>query len=324
MVNKINKIVQLTIIMTFIVIMLGAYTRLKDAGLGCPDWPGCYGHILAPATSANFSQIDSYKAWLEMIHRYTAGSLGILILYITAQSLRLRNKSPRLWIYTTCVLTLVILQALLGMLTVTLGLYPVIVMLHLLGGVAILGLLWWISLNINHHNANNYIKHPNIQYLTWLCIIVLFCQIALGGWTSANYAALVCADFPTCQGKIWPTMDWYNAFNFTKVGIFASPGTPLENDARVTIQMAHRIGAIITAILICALAYILIRSRIKFFKILGSLLLALLCIQITLGIVNVLTGLPLITSLAHNLTAVLLLLCLIYILFLNVKHNTNK
>lgn len=325
MTDSIHKIIQLTIAMTFIVIILGAYTRLKDAGLGCPDWPGCYGHILAPTTNEHFNQVAVYKAWLEMIHRYVAGSLGLLILYIAIKSLFIRNKFPQLWIYTHCVLGLVILQALLGMLTVSLGLYPVVVMLHLVGGFSILALLFWILLTIKYNKHHNFVQPIyHVKLLTLACIIVLFCQIALGGWTSANYAALVCADFPTCQGNLWPNMDWYNAFNFTKVGIFASPGEPLENDARVAIQMAHRLGALLSTIMISVLAYVLLRTKKNSLRIPSIILLILLCAQITLGIMNVLLELPVMISLTHNAVAALLFLCLIYILFLNVKRSTDK
>lgn len=307
-----NKIVLLTSVLTLIVIVLGAYTRLKDAGLGCPDWPGCYGHILAP-------EYDT-AAWIEMVHRYVAGTLGILIFYIFIKA---RN------ILTGVLLILVIMQALLGMWTVTLGLYPIVVMGHLLGGFTLLSVLWLLYLHLTFANrfvANNAIGNCNynIKILAILATTALAIQIALGGWTSANYAALVCADFPTCQGHIWPTMDWLGAFNVTKIGIFNSPGVPLENTARVTIQMAHRIWALITFIIISILCYKLWHVNYNILRNLAKILMMLLLLQITLGIANVLLRLPIFISLAHSATAAILLICLMSIVFFLYFINAKK
>jgi heme a synthase len=301
-----NKIVLIATLLTFAVIVLGSYTRLKDAGLGCPDWPGCYGHMLAP-------QADT-SAWIEMIHRYVAGTLGLLILYTF-----IRARS----ILTSVLLSLVVFQALLGMWTVTLRLYPIVVMGHLLGGFTILAVLWLLYLCLTFNNKT--LKLPSetsTRTLAILATIALVMQIALGGWTSSNYAALVCTDFPTCQGKLWPAMDWQDAFNFRNVGIFDSPGTPLENTARVTIQMAHRIGALVVFVLVSSLCYQLWRSNAKVLRTLAKMLIVLLFLQVTLGIANVLLGLPIIISLAHSAVAAILLICLISILyFLNDKKQ---
>lgn len=301
-----NKIVLLTSILTFVVIVLGAYTRLKDAGLGCPDWPGCYGHMIAPKADT--------AAWIEMVHRYVAGTLGLLILYIFIKT---RN------ILTGILLGLVVFQALLGMWTVTLRLFPVVVMGHLLGGFTLLAALWLHYLRLTFVNINLTVTiKKNIKVLAVLATVILAIQIALGGWTSANYAALVCADFPTCQGQLLPSMDWSDAFNFRSVGIFDSPGTPLENTARVTIQMAHRIGALISFLLISGLCYQLWRSNDKVLIILAKIVFGLLLLQITLGIANVLLELPLFVSLTHSAVAAILLLSLISILYvLNVKKQ---
>ncbi len=310
MFRDIKHTLRLSIGLTFIVILFGAYTRLKDAGLGCPDWPGCYGNLIAPSANDSFSVDDSIKAWIEMIHRYIASTLGLLIIFLATKSIYLRKQIPSLWIYTSFLVMLVILQGLLGMWTVTLKLNPLVVMGHLMGGVAIICLLWWIAL---HFTA---IKHINCTYqlkiLTLISFAAVLIQIALGGWTSANYAAVVCADFPTCQGQYWPTMDWSNAF--------ALPSIPLENAARVTIQMSHRLGALIATVVCCILCFNL-STKQRSLKRLSVIILFLLTIQIILGITNVLGGLPLAVSVAHNATAVLLALSLLTTIYIvNVKN----
>jgi len=286
---KLRPLVLVSVILTFIVIVLGAYTRLKDAGLGCPDWPGCYGKLLAPGADT--------KAWIEMIHRYVAGTLGILILVITLRS--------KFCLLACALLGLVIFQALLGMWTVTLGLYPVVVMGHLLGGFAILALSWLLYLSLTT-KTRMIQASTKLKILGYLSLSALIVQIALGAWTSANYAALVCADFPSCQGQLWPPMDWHNAFNLSASGIFNSSGIPLENSARVTIQMAHRLGALITTLLLGIFSFYLKPKRV--------LLVVLLIVQLSLGIANVLARLPLAISLTHSAVAALLLLCCITIL----------
>jgi len=299
-----------TILLSEVVIILGAYTRLTDAGLGCPDWPGCYGRLIAPSSS---------KAWTEMIHRYIAGTLGILIVLLSIKAWLLR-KDSKLWMLITLVVGLVIFQALLGMWTVTLKLYPVVVMGHLLGGFAILSLLWLSYLLLRLKQMPNINISKSVKFLAYVALFVLCLQIALGGWTSANYAALVCADFPTCQGRWWPPMDWRAAFDLQAVGIFDSPGIPLENTPRVTIQMFHRIGALICSIILGTLAIILIRSKQNALPRLGVALLCFLALQLTLGITNVIAHLPLAISLLHNAIAACLLILILTILFtLNVK-----
>jgi cytochrome c oxidase assembly protein subunit 15 len=311
-----------TACLVYLVIILGAYTRLKDAGLGCPDWPGCYGSIIAPTT--NVAGIEVEKAWIEMIHRYVAGTLGLLILGITVKLFTLRKHELIAWRWSCLALGLVVFQALLGMWTVTLRLYPIVVMGHLLGGFAIFAVTWLIFLSLQKPKPN--IKISKFwRYYAMFALAILILQIALGGWTSANYAALVCKDFPQCQGNYWPTMDWQGAFNFRAVGIFDSPGIPLENAARVTIQMAHRLGALVTTILLSILCFRLIRIRASITKILAMILLCALALQIILGISNVLAGLPLVVSLLHNAMAAFLLILLVTInyLFYNSAYHAK-
>jgi len=310
--TTIKILAHIVTILAFVVVVLGAYTRLKDAGLGCPDWPGCYGNLIVA--------IDSSKAGIEMIHRYIAGSLGLLILFMAWKSIPIRLQIPGPAKLILAIAILVLLQAALGMFTVTLKLYPVIVTAHFLGGMLILSMLRWFTLSLQpinlHISSMPILQQRKFKFLSFLTVLMLSIQLLLGAWTSSNYAALVCGDFPSCQGQWWSQMDWSHAFNFTAVGVADSPGIQLENAALVTIQMTHRIGALIASCFILLLGIKLLASH-KSHKLrqTGLLLLGLLCLQLILGIANVLTGLQLTIALLHNATAALLLLVIIDINF---------
>ena len=220
--NLLTNILRLGCLLTLMVIVLGAYVRLSDAGLGCPDWPGCYGKLIVPEGSS--SQIEAInlvyperpfekdKAWKEMLHRYLASILGFLILILTFLSWS-KKQFSNIRLFSGILLALVIFQGILGMLTVTLLLKPIIVMLHLLGGLTILSLLYWQLLR-EQSMKGVFVSEGNkkLRALVVIALVVLFCQISLGGWTSSNYAALACPDFPTCQGKWWPTMNFFEGF----------------------------------------------------------------------------------------------------------------
>ncbi len=317
-------------LLTFVVVILGAYTRLTDAGLGCPDWPGCYGQFTVPTKTdmltSNNSIIDVKKAWTEMIHRYVAGLLGVIIFALAVLSTYKRNQNISLArnnqpiILPLILVVLVVFQALLGMWTVTLKLFPLVVMAHLLGGMTTLALLWWLTLDFkstqSHFTLNtNKLGTGNMNELRiWALggLVILIIQISLGGWTSANYAALVCLDFPFCQGQIIPQLNFSEAFNFTAAGVTGSIGKPLDLTARVTIQMVHRFGAIISALVIGWLAFLsFTRVNNSAIKILSIIIITLLLLQIILGITNVLALLPLPVAVLHNAVAALLLLALI-------------
>ncbi|MEL6722095.1 MAG: COX15/CtaA family protein [Pseudomonadota bacterium] len=317
------NVVRLMLVMTLVVIILGAYTRLADAGLGCPDWPGCYGQWLVPETPAEVENKDYLaqrplevgKGWLEMIHRYFAGMLGLLIAGLAAWSWQRRFRQiPQqpVWL-PTALLGLVIVQAMLGMWTVTLLLKPVIVMMHLLGGFTLFALLFILMLRLQS-------AHPSVadaDRLRWAArigLVLLVVQIALGGWTSTNYAALACTDLPTCQGVWWPQMDFAEGFTLWRgIGTNYEYGV-LDHPARVAIHMVHRLGAIVVSIWLAGLVYALVRHS-QVLGTMGMRMGALLILQVVLGLSNVLFHLPLWVATAHNATAALLLLAVVQINF---------
>lgn len=307
------------------VIMLGAFVRLSDAGLGCPDWPGCYGHLDVPtaqhevlAANQAFPEntVDAGKAWKEMIHRYFASTLGFLILLMALLSLR-RVKTPAVprllpWV----LLVTVILQGLLGMWTVTLLLKPLIVTLHLLGGMTTLALLALCTMRQHRFSADwLVVGRRGLRVLAGAALVLLAVQIFLGAWTSTNYAAMACPDFPTCQGQWWPRTDYATAFtlwhglpvNF-EYGI-------LDGIARATIHWTHRLGAIAVACIMALLVIVLWRNGREDTKWrrMSLLLVAAVCLQIGLGISVVVFHLPLDVAVAHNGGAALLLLVVVLI-----------
>ncbi|PCH55216.1 MAG: hypothetical protein COC15_04570, partial [Legionellales bacterium] len=218
-------------ILALIVVVLGAYTRLTDSGLGCPDWPGCYGNFIAP--------YGDFEAHVEMLHRYIAGSLGLVILYL----MYLFRNSQRCLSWS--IGALVIFQAALGMWTVTEKLLPIVVSSHLVGGLAIVALLFLLSLKSIAHPPTALRASNKLLWLINTALLILMIQIILGGWTSTNYAALACPDFPTCYGEFFPELDLANVFVFDKF-------IPTTN-ARITIHMLHRFGALIITILLSIL-----------------------------------------------------------------------
>ena len=300
-----------------VVVVLGAYTRLVDAGLGCPDWPGCYGFLSVPESvdevkiaqqAYPHAPVEAEKAWPEMIHRYFAGALGLIIALLAFLAIKARKDPSQPLVLPLILLALVIFQAALGMWTVTMGLLPVVVMGHLLGGFTTLALLWLLFLRLGDGNRK---ATPNrLRTLTILGIIVVFLQISLGGWTSANYAAIICADFPTCQGHWIPPLDMQGAFQLSGEGVNNYLGGFMQNDARVTVHWMHRVGALITTLYLIFLSYSLAMQGRHMDS---SLIIAVLTMQVALGISNVLLSLPLHVAVAHNAIAALLLLSLVAI-----------
>ena len=305
------------------VVVLGAYVRLSDAGLGCPDWPGCYGQIGVPKAAADVAQanqayperpVEAAKAWKEMVHRYFAGALGLLIAALAVVARRGRHRPGQQVVLPMFLVALVIFQALLGMWTVTLLLKPVVVMAHLLGGLSTLALLWWVTLRHSPAMQSHTQGHVTHDLRPWALVglIVLAVQLALGGWTSANYAALACPDFPTCQTAWWPPTDFKEAFTLWRgLGIDYEGGV-LDNDARVTIHLVHRIGAVVTLLFLGWLALRAIRlGTSSVVRTVAVAVLLILLLQVSLGIANVLLTLPLSVAVAHNGVGALLLLSMV-------------
>lgn len=310
-----------------LVVLLGAFTRLVDAGLGCPDWPGCYGHLTWPKSAESVAQaqalfpeapVEHDKTWPEMVHRYAAGLLGLVILGLTLALWRWSRQSPAQayprW-HATGLLALVVLQAAFGMWTVTLKLWPQVVTAHLLGGFTTFSLLWLLYLRLQNRpwslSTNNHRRLVAMRPLTGLALILVVLQIALGGWTSANYAALACTDFPQCHQQWWPAMDFTRAFNLAQ-GVGPNYlGGLLEGEARTAIHMSHRIGALLVTLVLLVTLKRLWQIPQTSVRRLALAIGGLLVLQLGLGMTNVLASLPLVVAVAHNGVGALLLLSLV-------------
>lgn len=314
-----SHILLFALILAFMVVAMGAYTRLADAGLGCPDWPGCYGHLGVPEQVNNDIHqrpLEKGKAWKEMIHRYIAGTLGLLVLLIFFLSFKKKyHQSP---VLPSVLLVVVIFQALLGMWTVTLLLSPIIVSAHLIGGFTTLSLLWWLYLNSKKSNTPRETLTSTslalLKSIIAIALVLVILQILLGGWTSTNYAALACGtSFPTCAHQWWPAMDFANGFTLSHTeGVNYEFGV-LESPARTAIQVAHRIGALVLSLYLLFSATLLLKQKTPSTRKMGTILLITLATQVSLGILNVVLALPLFIAVLHNVVAAFLLLTVIAI-----------
>jgi cytochrome c oxidase assembly protein subunit 15 len=337
------------VLLAFVVVVLGAWVRLSAAGLGCPDWPGCYGHLTAGQAAQNVDAANSayperpfeyHKAIKEMVHRYFASTLGLLILALAAFAIANRSDPAQPVALPVALVALVIFQGLLGMWTVTLLLKPFIVVLHLLGGLTTLSLLAWLAMTppamdrgleaggwsqSAKGGTSNSVPAPQppvpslqpvsriaLRTLALAGLVVLALQIALGGWTSSNYAALACPDFPTCQNSMWPHMDVKDAFVLWRgLGIDYEGGV-LDHPARVAIHFVHRLGAIAAALVLGVLAFVAWRhGPSPATRTAGALVGLVLLAQLILGPTMVIRALPLALATAHNGVAALLLLAVV-------------
>ena len=316
-----KRAVLTSVFLTYVVIVFGAYVRLTDAGLGCPDWPGCYGHLTVPESQAaqhsamqNFpgKKIEIGKAWREMTHRYLAGTLGLLILLIAVLSWRNRHKGAPVKIPIALV-ALVVFQAMLGMWTVTLLLKPVIVTLHLLGGMTILGVLVWLAMNHFSEQTNASARNSVSRNWAIIGIVILFSQIALGGWVSSNYAALACTEFPLCDSQWMPQVDFKHGFQVIRELGVTQDGTPLSPEAMNAIHWTHRVGALVTSVYLLLLGLkILKESGVRIY---GGLVLFFLAAQVSIGVANIVYSLPLPLAVAHNAGAALLVMAMVMLTY---------
>ena len=329
-------------VLCFCVVVLGAYVRLTAAGLGCPDWPGCYGHFTPVGAAENAAAQAAYpdtplhvgKAWREMIHRYAASTLGLLIVVITALAIATRKQRLVSVPLAVALLITVVVQGMLGMLTVTWQLKPLIVTGHLLFGLTTLSLLWWLFLSLRSGSrggvrfkgasSTSVGAYPDRgsppHRVVLVALLALGIQIALGGWTSSNYAAVACPDFPKCQDSWWPETDYKDAFVLWRgLGVNYEGGV-LQHPARVAIHFTHRLGALVaTGALVFAAVATLRRkirpgTRVAAFAVLGAL-----ALQLLIGASMVLEGFPLALATAHNAGAALLLLSALA-LYRSLRH----
>ncbi|AXR04973.1 COX15/CtaA family protein [Salinimonas sediminis] len=317
-----KKLIFCSLMLAVIVIVLGAYTRLTDAGLGCPDWPGCYGELFVPASTDKVAAanaafparpVEASKAWSEMIHRYFAGTLGLLIFSIAAWAAIKRDPRMPLGLpLFLCVL--VVFQAALGMWTVTLNLLPVAVMGHLMGGFGVLACLFVMHLRVNPITCRDRLKSARrLLGFAFVGMFILGCQIALGGWTSANYAALACTNFPVCEGQWWTQIDLPGAYT---VPVAANYEFGVHGySERMTMHIIHRAGALVTFVYLLTLGIWLLRTGSKLMNTAGAALIVVLSAQVLLGISNVVMSLPLTVAVAHNFVAACLLLVMVWIIY---------
>ncbi|MGA9573384.1 MAG: COX15/CtaA family protein [Lysobacterales bacterium] len=317
-----HRLAMIAVVIAFCVIVLGAWVRLSHAGLGCPDWPGCYGQLTWPDAAEEIHTanqafperpFEANKAWREMVHRYLAGALVLLVFSMSWLAWRGPETLHKFRVITTALVVLIIFQALLGMWTVTLKLKPIIVMAHLLGGLTNFALVLWLMFSSRRRSIDNpsmavrRMREPII-----IAMLVLGIQIALGGWTSANYAALACPDLPTCGGQWWPEANFKEGFIlWREVGVNYEGGL-LDQPSRVAIHLTHRIGAVVTLLVLITLAFRL--TKVPQLRTGGQILMGLVLLQFTLGILNVALYLPLPNAVAHNAGAALLLATLLSLL----------
>jgi cytochrome c oxidase assembly protein subunit 15 len=318
----------LTLFLTFDLILFGAFTRLTDSGLGCPDWPGCYGSASPMGASAAIASaqdamptgpVTHGKAWIEMIHRYLATSVGVLILVLAVGSWRRWRKAavadpadapwwPLLTLFWVCV------QGAFGALTVTMKLFPAIVTLHLMGGLGLLAMLGVQAARSSLRNAQRapVDLKPSLRVFLWLVLLLLAVQVALGGWVSTNYAVLACSDFPTCQNSWWPDMNFTQGFELWRGLGLTGQGEHISFAALTAIHWTHRLMAFVVLLLLGALAWQL--NRVRPLRMHSRWLAFLTALQLATGLSNVVLGWPLVAAVLHTGGAAALVLVMVWAL----------
>ena len=345
-----KKLTLFSLFLAAVVIILGAYTRLTDAGLGCPDWPGCYGNLTVPlsnekvnAANAAYPErpVEAFKAWNEMIHRYFAGTLGLCIAAIAFIAFRQRKQGTPFKL-PLLLLGLVTFQAALGMWTVTLNLLPVVVMGHLLGGFSVLSCLFLLYLRLRDADSSassvsqSTVSMDSAEQSTSISVArlsrmktfalfgvgVLVIQIALGGWTSANYAALACTDMPICEEGWQSRLDFAGAFSVPEAENYEFGAH--DYGERATMHIVHRAGALFTFSYLLALGLTLVfkHGASLQLKRVSAIMIGCLFAQVALGVSNVVFALPLAVAVLHNAFAAILLLSLLWIVFSLINHTS--
>jgi len=328
-----------TLFLTFDLVLFGAFTRLTDSGLGCPDWPGCYGHaspvgalgaIELAQTVNPEGPVTHGKAWIEMLHRYLASGVGMLIVILALsawlnhrKALTLQARAPIHPAWAIATLVWVCVQGAFGALTVTMKLFPAIVTLHLLGGYVLLSLLTLQAAQLYLQSAAReaQIVAPSMRIGLWLALATLLVQAALGGWVSTNYAVLACMEFPTCQGSHWPAMDFAQGFSLWRPLGLQPDGQAISFAALTAIHMVHRWMA---GALLAVMAMVLWQLRV--YPVLRrpmQLLGLLLALQVATGLSNVVLGWPLLAAVLHTGGAGAMLVCLVWLLTVSAAPLNN-
>jgi cytochrome c oxidase assembly protein subunit 15 len=327
-----RRIARFAAVLGLIVVVVGAYVRLTDAGLGCPDWPGCYGHVFAGQAAGDLAAINAanpdrpfeyQKALNEMMHRYVASTLGLLIIVLAAFSVWNRRDPAQPRVLPWILLATVVMQGLLGMWTVTLLLKPLIVTLHLLGGMTTVSLLWWLSLEPEQREIKA--SERKVRRLAIVAMAFVVLQVSLGGWTSTNYAAAACTEFPKCQDSWWPQMDFKNGFKLWRgLGIDYEGGV-LDAPARVAIHYTHRLGAYAIIVLLITLG-LAARRRAQTFPLraAGLGVLVALTLQMLIGMNLIWRGWPLWLGTAHSAGAALTVLAMVTLLRYLTPHSASR
>lgn len=316
--RRLQWLVQLTLlgtVLTAVVMLVGGWTRLVDAGLGCPDWPGCYGQLLVPDSELATLRhpdvpLEPFKAWVEMAHRYIASLLGLVVLAVVALGWPLRKRRHYPWRVSIVLLGVILLQGAFGAFTVTLQLWPQVVTLHLLGGLSVLLLFFWLHLRLRRVLAGPKGERQRGNVWWVMAAVLLVVQLALGGWVSSNYAGIACQGFPTCNGQWWPEMDISEGFHLTQtVGPNYLHGQ-LHADARTAVHVVHRLGALLLGVGLLALWW-----RYRQWQCVArplTIVVGLYALQVALGVANVWLWLPLWLALLHTAGAIALAMGLVW------------